>query len=60
MIDSRIRQAINKYAHQAGINHAAEVKESLLARAKELVKAKTPPTEIAAALGVTVLGMTCE
>lgn len=52
MLDHRIRRAINTHAHQAGVAHGVALKETLMARAKELAKAKTPPAEIIVALGV--------
>lgn len=53
-LDHRIRSVINKHSHEAGVKHAAELREGLLARAKELTKAKTPVDQIAAALGFTL------
>lgn len=54
-IDHRIRRAINTHAHQAGVAHGLAMKESLLERAIELTKAKTPQCEIARLLGLSTV-----
>jgi len=51
-LDHRIRSAINKQTHAAGVEYAAKLRESLLERAKELTKGKTPPADIAIALAL--------
>lgn len=53
-LDHRIRRAINTQTHAAGVEYAANLRESLLERAKELTKAKTPVEQIAATLGFTL------
>lgn len=57
-IDHRIRRAINTHAHQAGVAHGLAMKESLLESAKKLSKAKTPPSEIARLLGLSMAQVT--
>lgn len=47
-----LRQAINKYAHQQGIEHAASLKQRLMAYAAELLEEGASNRQILALMGI--------
>ena len=47
-----IRQAINKHAHQQGIQHATGLKQRLMAYAQELLEEGATNAQVLAKLGI--------